>query len=186
MLRIQVERSTGNQRGHMLVLVKLKPTGSCLLKMIWYDKKKGCTTLSRHFFLLCIQTGLHGRSHLLSDRCRKSLMASASLPQVGGHSERRAKAKNFTVSSDAGGADRKMRMTPPRSFSSSPCDARSRCTSRACTTRRLTVTGSFLRVGDLNRCMEHAGKTVFTVFHIGIDNVRGTQLYLTMRVEKDL
>lgn len=140
------------------------------------------------FFLLCIQTGLHGRSHLLSDRCRKSLMASASLPQVGGHSERRAKAKNFSVSSDAGGADRKMRMTPPRSFSSSPCDARSRCTSRACTTRRLTATGSFLRLGDLNRCVEHAGKTVFTVFHIGIDNVRlrGTQPYLTMRVEKDL
>lgn len=115
-------------------------------------------------------------------------MASASLPQVGGHSERRAKAKNFTVSSDAGGADRKMRMTPPRSFSSSPCDARSRCTSTACTTRRLTGTGGFLRVGDLNRCVEHAGKTVLTVFLIGIDNVRlrGTQPYLTMRVEKDL
>lgn len=72
-------------------------------------------------------------------------MASASLPQVGGHSERRAKAKNFTVSSDAGGADKKMRMTPPRSFSSPPCDARRRCTSTVCTTRRQTVTGGFLR-----------------------------------------
>lgn len=53
------------------------------------------------------------------------------------------KAKNFTISSDACATDRKMRMTPPRSFSLSPCDAQSRCTSRACTTRGLTVTGSF-------------------------------------------
>lgn len=144
MLRIQVERSTENQRDHMLILVKLKPIGSRLFIMIWYDKRKDAQhCLAIFFFLLCIQTGLRGRSHLLSDRCRKSLMASASLPQVGGHSERRAKAKNFTVSSDAGGADRKMRMTPPRSFSSSPCDAHSRGTSTACTTRYLTVTGSF-------------------------------------------
>lgn len=85
-------------------------------------------------------------------------MASASLPQVGGCSERRAKAKNFTVSSDAGGADKKMRMTPPRSFPLPPCDARRRHTSSVCTTRRLTVTSGFLGAGDLNRCMEHAGK----------------------------
>lgn len=52
------------------------------------------------------------------------------------------KAKNFSVSSNACRADRKVRMTPPRSFSLSPCDARSRCTSGAGTTRRLTVTAA--------------------------------------------
>lgn len=69
-------------------------------------------------------------------------MASASLLQVGGRAERHAKAKNFTVSSNACRADRKVRMTPPRSFSLSPCDAHGRCTSEAGTTRRLTVTGA--------------------------------------------
>lgn len=76
------------------------------------------------------------------DRCRKSLMASARLLQVGGCTERHAKAKNFTVSSNACRADRKVRMTPPRSFSLSRCDAHSRCTSEAGTTHRLTVTGA--------------------------------------------
>lgn len=69
-------------------------------------------------------------------------MASASLLQVGGRTERHAKAKNFTVSSNACRADRQVRMTPPRSFSLSPCDAHSRCTSGAGTTHRLTVTGA--------------------------------------------
>lgn len=66
----------------------------------------------------------------------------ASLLQVGGRAERRAKAKNFSVSSNACRADRKVRMTPPRSFSLSPCDAHSRCTSGAGTTHRLPVTGA--------------------------------------------
>lgn len=103
--------------------------------------------------------------------CRKSLKASASLLQVGGRAERHAKAKNFTISSNARSTDRKMRMTPPRSFSLSPSDAHSRCTSGACTTRRLTVT-------CVHGTAEHAGtkkkkqtthththkKTPFTVF----------------------
>lgn len=69
-------------------------------------------------------------------------MASASLLQVGGRAERHAKAKNFTVSSNACRADRKVRMTPPRSFALSPCDAHGRCTSGAGTTRRQTVAGA--------------------------------------------
>lgn len=129
--------------------------------------------------------------------CRKSLKASASLLQVGGRTERHAKAKNFTISSNACSADRKMRMTPPRSFSLSPCDARSRCTSRVCTTRRLTVT-------CVHRTAEHAErerekKQTFYRFLICADEwihksahrhpsaqLPGTQTNVTMNVEKTL
>lgn len=93
-----------------------------------------------------IETGRHCHSHLLSDRCGAGnpLWKAAACYKWADTLRDAAKAKNFTISSDACTADRKMRMTPPRYFSLSPCDARSRCTSRVCTTCRLTVTGSLL------------------------------------------
>lgn len=119
-------------------------TSLCFYKAICLEKNKEAhRCLARRAGLRrSAETGRRCRSHLLSDRCRKSLMASASLLQVGGRTERHAKAKNFTVSSNACRADRKVRMSPPRSSSLSPCDAHSRCTSRAGTTHRLTVTAA--------------------------------------------
>lgn len=128
-------------------------------------------------------------------------MASASLLQVGGHTEETsARAKNFTISSDARAADRKMRMTPPRSSSLSPCDAHSRCTSRACTTRRLTVTGSFyhaLNVLDLHThtqiCAQGDADTfsvgyTYTHTRIPVDNLNtfGTENKCDRECGKDL
>lgn len=125
--------------------------------------------------------------------CRKSLKASASLLQVGGRAERHAKAKNFTISSNARSTDRKMRMTPPRSFSLSPSDAHSRCTSGACTTRRLTVTcvhgtaNNKKKKNAFYRCLIRADGWIHTSAHRDPSaQLPGTQTNVTMNVEKTL
>lgn len=109
------------------------------------DSQSCFARFSCHILLLCIETGLYCHSHLLSDRCSAGnpLWQAPACYKWADTLGDSAKAKNFTISSDACAADRKMRMTPPRSFSLSPCDAHSCCTSRACTTHCLTVTGSF-------------------------------------------
>lgn len=121
-------------------------TSSCLFKMICVQKHESTILLARlAIFLLRIESGLHCHSHLLSDRCSAGnplWQAPACYKWVDTLRDS-VKAKNFTISSDACAVDRKMRMTPPWSLSLSPCDAHSRCTSRACTTCCLIVTGSF-------------------------------------------
>lgn len=102
--------------------------------------------------MLSTETGLRCRSHLLSDRCcaGNPLWQAPGCYKWADALRDSAKAKNFIPSSDSCVADRKMRTTPPRSFSSSPYDARSHCASRACTTRSLTVTGCLLKVPTLS------------------------------------
>lgn len=65
-------------------------------------------------------------------------MASGSLLQVGGHThgerDGAGAKRNVTISG-------KMRLTPTRSLSLSPCDAHGRCTSRGCAARHPTGPG---------------------------------------------
>lgn len=117
--------------------------------------EQGCTNRSRwacSMSLLSTETGLRCRSHLLSDRCcaGNPLWQAPGCYKWADALRDSAKAKNFIPSSDSCVADRKMRTTPPRSFSSSPYDAQSHCVSRACTTRSLTVTGCLLKVPTLS------------------------------------
>lgn len=108
-------------------------------------KSKDAQSCLARLAMICCSV-LKQASHLLSDRCcaGNPLWQAPVCYKWADTLRDGAKAKNFTISSDACATDRKMRMTPPRSFSLSPCDAHSRCTGRACTTRHLTVTGSFL------------------------------------------
>lgn len=132
---------------HMLFVVRGQQTSLCRFKMICLKTRMDnpVSPQARYILSLCIETGRHCHSHLLSDRCcaGNPLWQAADCYKWADTLRDGAKAKNFTISSDARAADRKMRMTPPRSFSLSPCDAHRRCTSGACTTRCVTVTGSF-------------------------------------------
>lgn len=68
------------------------------------------------YLLLCTETGLC-RLHLLSDKCAGNPLWSAPVCYKWADTLRdSAKAKKFTISSDACAVDREMRMTPPQCY----------------------------------------------------------------------